>query len=472
MFTELIDSSRLDINYFYRYGEMKGLMENAGAAVAHSASEYYGNKLNIVIICGGGNNGGDGMVAAQILQKENNVALVLTSEIGHIKSAFIQSLISGWKGKVFGIQEIDSVLSKADLIIDAIFGTGFHGEIKEPLASVIRKINGSGKPVLSVDVPSGLGSSLAVKPSRTVTFTFVKDTMDSQNSGDIITKNIGIDQNLVYETGPGDILFFPFAHKNSHKGMNGKIAIVAGWKYHGSALIASMGAHSTSPDLVKIFSNSRNYSVVGSQIYTTMLENCEENEYFMEEILKDDCILMGPGMGDSDYEISIMEKIMEAANVPIVLDASAINILGKQGKGSLGKEIVITPHKGEFKKLTGKEPTLENAKSAAKKLGITIFLKGPTDIITDGTTTILGNGGNSRMTMGGTGDLLAGFLAGLIGRKVPILRACSMASFVCKRAGERCMNRQKVWFGIDDMVREIPQVFMEMDEIRSKIKEM
>ena len=472
MLTEFIDSSRLDINYFYRYGDMKGLMENAGAAVAESVSEFYGNKLNIIVVCGSGNNGGDGIVAARILQKENNVALVLTSDIDHIKSAFIKNLISEWKGKISGIQDIDSSLSNADLIIDAIFGTGFHGEIREPLASIIKKINSSGKPVLSVDVPSGIGSSFAIKPSKTVTFTFVKDSMDKQNSGDIITKNIGIDQKSVYETGPGDILFFPSAEKSSHKGINGKLAIVAGWKYHGSALIASMGAHSTSPDLARIFINSRNYSVIGSQIHTTMLENCEENEYFMEEILKYDSILMGPGMGNSDYEISVMEKIMEAANVPIVLDASAINIIGKQGKGSMGKEIVITPHKGEFQKLTGTEPTLENAKSAAKKFGITIFLKGPTDIITDGVTTILGNGGNSRMTMGGTGDLLAGLLAGLISRKVPTLRACSMASFINKRAAERCVNHRKVWFGIDEMVNEIPQVFMEMEEVRSKIKEM
>ena len=123
MLTEFIDSSRLDINYFYRYGDMKGLMENAGAAVAESVSEFYGNKLNIIVVCGSGNNGGDGIVAARILQKENNVTLVLTSDIDHIKSAFIKNLISEWKGKISGIQDIDSSLSNADLIIDAIFGT-------------------------------------------------------------------------------------------------------------------------------------------------------------------------------------------------------------------------------------------------------------------------------------------------------------------------------------------------------------
>lgn len=472
MFTEMIDSTRLDINYFYREGNINALMENAGAAIAETITELYGNKLNITIVCGNGNNGGDGIAAARILQLENNVTLVFTGALDHIKSSFIKNLISQWKLKIYGIQDLDSVLSKADLIVDAIFGTGFHGEIKEPLASAIIKINNSKKPILSVDVPSGIGSSIAVKPTKTVTFTFVKNAMDSQNSGDIITKNIGIDEKLVYESGPGDILFFPFAEKDSHKGMNGKLAIVAGWKFHGSALIAAMGAHSCSPDLVKIFSNSRNYSVIGSQVHTTMLENCEENENFMEELLKYDCILMGPGMGESDYEISTMEKILEAVNVPIVLDASAINIIGKQGKGLMGKEIVITPHKGEFKKLTGTDPTLENAKTAARKLGITIFLKGQTDIITDGTTTIFGNGGNARMTMGGTGDLLAGLLSGLISRKVSIFRASSMASFINKRAAERCMNRQKVWFGIDDMIKELPEVFMEMEKVKSKIKEM
>ncbi len=465
------DSTRLDINYYYRHGDISALMTNAGNAIANSVKGFYGNGKKILVACGIGNNGADGIIAGNILSKDNDVALLLFKKIEQIKPGNLLNLLTNWRGEILYPESIEARLQSFDLIIDAIFGTGFHGEIGEPYRAVIQKLNNSGKPILSVDTPSGLGSQMSIRPDRTVTFTCVKENMDEDNSGKITIENIGIDETSVNETGPGDIVFYPFPDEKSHKGMNGRLSIMSGWKFHGSAIMAAMGAQSTSPDLVKIFINHRNYDIIGSQIHSTMLVDCEESEYFIEDLLKADCIIIGPGMGESEYERSTMEKIIEAANVPLILDASAIMILKNNEKNSMGKEIIITPHKGEFTRLTGLDPTKENAEITAKKLGITIFLKGQSDIITDGLTTITGHGGTPRLTMGGTGDLLTGILGGLISKKMPLMRAASFASFINKRAGERCMNRHNIWFGIDELVSEIPEVFKEIMEIQRKLKE-
>ncbi|EQD79768.1 carbohydrate kinase, YjeF related protein, partial [mine drainage metagenome] len=299
------------------------------------------------------------------------------------------------------------------------------GEPRMPYSSVIEKVNRSGKLVISVDIPSGINSTIAVKPEMTVTFTDVKIPMNENNSGQIIIKDIGISKNDIFSTGPGDLLFYPYPDKESHKGMNGNLGIMGGWKFHGSAIIAAKGAHSTSPDLVKIFINNRNYQIIGSQVYSTMVIDCEENEDYIEDILKSSCILMGPGMGEDDHEMSTMARILEASNVPVVLDAAGIMLLKSRGMSSMGKDIVITPHKGEFRKLTGMEPTEANAEETARKLGVTVIIKGPQDIITDGINTITGIGGTPRMTMGGTGDLLAGIIGGLMSKGMPAMRAVS-----------------------------------------------
>ena len=126
--------------------------------------------------------------------------------------------------------DIRKMISESDIIVDAIFGTGIRDPVKEPYSSIIEEINLSKTEVISIDVPSGLGTSHSVLPDATVTFTDVKEGMNEKNSGSIDVRNIGIDEREINYAGPGDMVYFPKIEKNGHKGQNGKVLIMAGWK--------------------------------------------------------------------------------------------------------------------------------------------------------------------------------------------------------------------------------------------------
>jgi len=179
------------------------LMENAGMEVANALSENYDLKNKyVLIVCGTGNNGGDGFVAARYLKERCRIKVVLIKPSKEIRTALARENFEKIVTGGIEVSELPADVNKearsADIIVDSLLGIGVKKEIKDPYSSIIKKLNGLNKTIVSVDVPSGLGSNLAIKPKMTVTFHDTKEGMNSKNSGKIIVKdrnNLSVPEN-------------------------------------------------------------------------------------------------------------------------------------------------------------------------------------------------------------------------------------------------------------------------------------
>ncbi|KAA8922152.1 MAG: NAD(P)H-hydrate dehydratase [Thermoplasma sp.] len=450
-----MDMQHDDLNYEYLYGSTYPLMKNAGKAVAEAVLNNYPDAKTVCVVAGTGNNGGDAIVAGTLLMARYDVRVLIVTEI---KSDLAKRALSEYGGKVVGLDGMDECM-RCDVIIDGIFGVGISGDPKDPYRTVIEKINGSGSHIVSVDIPSGLGTNCAVKPEITVTFTMTKYGMDTGNSGRIIVADIGIPDDVRKYAGPGDLLYYPKPEPSSHKGMNGTLAIVGGWEFHGSSVIAALAAERIGLDLVRVFVSQRNYQIVSGYdpgIIVRPVDRLDDEK--LSEIYGNSAILLGPGMGRSSEAMDAARKLLADSKLPMVVDADALNAVGEFQGSFSGRNVIITPHKGEFKRISGLEPNENNAALYARKKGLIVVLKGPVDVITDGEEVHYAKGGNSRMTMGGTGDLLAGIISAFLARSVDPMRACLMGTYLNKALGEAAYSKHGYWYTVTDMISEIPGV--------------
>ncbi|MBU1992983.1 NAD(P)H-hydrate dehydratase [Patescibacteria group bacterium] len=245
---------------------------------------------------------------------------------------------------------------------------------------------------------------------------------------------------------------FPRRQKNSHKGMNGKIMIVGGSiDYYGAPLLATLGAYKTGVDLVYTFVPDCNFDVSRSY-YPDFIVRKFHGNYLAEDAVTDivefskkcDVLLIGPGIGERAGTLRAIQMILERVNIPTILDSSAIHVLTKITRVPLPQPVIITPHANEFEMLTGKDlqnedPIKKNQilHTVAKDLHINIVLKGEHDFITsDDGETVVNATGNAGMTVGGTGDVLAGMIASFIAQGARPFDACKMACFFCGAAAD------------------------------------
>ena len=449
----LLESRRIDLNYRYLHGDLYELMVNAGKAVAAEVTESYGSGKRILVLCGTGNNAGDGLVCSQVLSADNSVDVYLIAGGGDLKTREAKKALRNYGGNI--LESFPADISPYDLIIDALLGSGISGTPREPFRKAIERINASGKKIISVDVPSGLGSDICVKPDVTVTFTDIKEGMDHLNSGRIVIKDIGIPDRAFRNSGPGDFLYLRKPEKSSHKGMNGRVLIIAGHTFYGSAVIAAQGAIKSGSDTVRVFTSEENRGVISSfdpQIITGLPSKL--NPAYMERF---DSVLIGPGCGD--YDIGNEMNALKNYKGFIVIDADALKAAETISDTAPEAIICITPHRGEFREISGHDPTVESAIEYSEKTGFLVLLKGENDIISDGRIYRITEGGNPRMTMGGTGDLLAGILASVLNSSRSTIAAACIASFINKKSGDICFQEKSYWYDINDMISRIPELF-------------
>lgn len=459
---EASEFRRADINYAHIYGDLYTLMRNAGTAVSQFVARTYGTNRKISVLCGKGNNGGDGFVAAAGLSKNNHVTVVAVEGKSATTSKQAKRAMRSFKGRIAGMADLDEILRESDIIIDALLGTGISGTPKYPYDVAIRKINSSGKIVVSVDVPSGIGSDLAVIPAHTVTFSQLKDGMNEKNSGKIEVADIGIPDDIFRYAGQGDLIYYKFPKPDSHKGMNGTLAILGGLEFYGSAVIAAEGATGVGVDLVRIFTSPQNYQIIGSYDpgYIVRIIGDDQGD-LADQISKNTAILAGSGNGLSDLAGRVLDTALELKHIPIVLDADAVKLLAKSS--FTGREnMVITPNKNEFRILTGREPTEENAVKYATDNGLVVVLKGQEDIVASPGRTIIVQGGNPRMTMGGTGDLLAGIIGGFCSKGINSFRASVMGCYIMKRASEMAHSQYGLWYSVNHLASIVPVTMNEL----------
>ncbi len=424
----------LDINASYLGVPTSQLMENAGRGVAKVVLEKFDiAEKKVVIICGPGNNGGDGFVSARYLAEKCRVLVVLIKPENKIRSDISKANFKKIKGKVDigDTSDLKQKMKDAELIIDAVLGVGLAGEIREPYLSYIKTLNDSKAPILSIDVPSGLGTKDAIRPKITVTFHDIKEGMSKENSGEIEIVDIGIPVEAERFLGPGEFIYYPKPTKDSHKGDNGRLLIIGGGPYTGAPALAGSAAYRIGVDLVQIATPSKTYQIIASYSPNFIVHSLGGDVFVREalKILKDlmdkiDAVLIGPGIGDEPQTKEAVLEFIKDCPKPLVIDADAIKAVAGDLDALKDHKGVITPHAGEFKILSGEgikkdfEERAEQVKAFAKELGLTILLKGNVDIISDGEHVKLNRTGNPAMTVGGTGDVLAGIVGGMLAKGV------------------------------------------------------
>ena len=260
----------------------------------------------------------------------------------------------------------------------------------------------------------------------------------------------------------------------SHKGMNGKVMIVGGSiDYYGAPILSALGALYGGADLVYMFVPECNFDVARS-LYPDFIVRTFPGEFLdmkavrpiLEFSQKCDSILLGPGLGEREETMEALQTIVKGLDIPTVLDASAIQVFQKI-KDMPSQQIVITPHHNEFEALTGKDIKISGTLSGkvvllrtlATDLKITILLKGPQDLIASNEGEVVSNStGNPGMTVGGSGDVLSGFIASLIAQHVTPFAACQAGAYIIGKAGDQIQKLKGFCFSASDLAFELPYV--------------
>ncbi|WP_455645725.1 NAD(P)H-hydrate dehydratase [Methanosphaera sp.] len=477
-----IEMRAVDKNTEYNHIPTLVLMENAGASIAKYIVEHYPDKKKISIYSGTGGNGGDGFVVARhLLNYGYKVHLLLLSKPENIKN---KDALINWKSievisnttknlKTSIITDSEQLTpDNSDIIIDALLGTGVNGKIRQPTSKAIDNMNYSPAIRISIDVPSGLNPETGLVKDKSViahtTLTLHKKktglvTCEERYTGVIEVLDLGIPQVSEEYTGSGDLLKLRKPEVTSHKGDNGSVLIIgSNTDYIGAVIFAAEACISQGVDLVYIVVPETSASIIkqynpeyivrsipGSIL---SMDGFELIEPLIERV---DSILIGSGSGINSKTGELFNNIVKSVDKPVIIDADALKLVDKENikKGN----VVLTPHAREFetffssklpKKLEAKRELLQNL---SIEYNTTILLKGVVDIITCPSDYKLNSTGNQGMTVGGTGDILAG-LTTAISTKNSLFESAYIASFIIGCAGDEALDKYGFKYSSKDIL--------------------
>ena len=475
----------IDMRYIHEYGiPSLVLMERAALEVANKAETLAKSMQNrfhrstVWSVCGLGNNGADGVAAARILHLRGySTAVILPAVDGRMSEEMEIQLAIVEKMGIPVHRSDEMILGVCDVVIDAVFGIGLTRPVEGAYAELIELIctqkNDFGAKVISVDIPSGISSDTgdvlgcAVCADMTVTFGEMKLGHalfpGRAYSGDITVADIGFvpmrnmctDSYILAHT-KEDIKRIPKRKAYSHKGSYGKILVVAGAKnMAGAACFSARAAYRTGAGLVKVLTVEENRSIMQVKLPEAILstysaewashEPAEFKEYVRNQTDWADVIILGPGIGTSECARTLVEAVLEHAYVPIVLDADAINLAARYPylKKFFTENIILTPHLAECSRLVGKsveeirESLIETARELSEEYDVTCVLKDAATVVARKDKKMFVNlSGSPAMAKGGSGDVLCGVIAGLLGLGMDECEAASLGVYVHGLAGE------------------------------------
>ncbi|MFX1481559.1 MAG: NAD(P)H-hydrate dehydratase [Promethearchaeota archaeon] len=489
----------LELNAEYLGVTHSMLMQNAGREVARVIMETSKVKDKLIVILSGlGGNGGDGFVAARYLDEAG--AIVRVFLLGHESSIQNKDTIENWEI----LQCLHSITSlnltteadvkscksimKSDIIVDAIMGFGLRSRLREPLLTAVKMINKSSAVKYSIDVPTGIDSDTgkvhgaAVEADHTITLHAPKIGMAAaaEYVGKVHIVSIGIPRETSQISGPGDIRRFdqPRAYA-SHKGDFGRILVVGGSDvYSGAPALTGLAALRTGADLVTVLAPEpvvpaiRSYSpnlMVASLGTHILIPECVEA--VLGRATANDVVAIGPGLGaDQQTKVAATTIINELkkSKKSKVIDADGLKAIAASDLVLDPERTVLTPHWGELEILMdqqlGDSHSLQNridrAIECSSKYNSVVLLKGPIDVIThpDGKYK-LNREGVPAMTVGGTGDVLTGITAALLGQHSSAFQAAVAAAFISGNAGEIAFEQRGDHIMATDCIENIPVVF-------------
>lgn len=443
------------------------LMRRAGAAVATAAEAMVPAGARVLVLCGTGNNGGDGFVAASRLQAHGYAARVCCENTARLSGDAAQAR-QAWDGPVHDLETHH--LAESDIVIDGLFGTGLSRDLDGGQKALVEAVNGCGRPILAIDIPSGIDADsgqvrgAAVQATRTVTFGCLKPGLLLQPgrsyAGDVEVADIGLAAEIrasstkLWANAP-DLWAerLPCPSALGHKYDRGHALVVSGGPAQtGAARLAARGALRAGAGLVSVVTTARALGVVGAHLTAIMLKVADDPDGF-SDLLADErynALVLGPGLGVGEATRRWVQAALEADRAT-VLDADGLTSFAGEpaALAALAGEprengVVLTPHDGEFKRLFDDEPfatapsKVERTRGAAGLIGAVVVLKGPDTVIAapDGRAAINRNG-SPWLATAGSGDVLAGMTAGLMAQGMPAFEAACAAVWMHGDAAER-----------------------------------
>jgi len=478
------------------------LMEAAGKSLGEEVAKIavftFAKPVKVVMFTGSGGNGGDAFVAARyLLNRGYDVDIyMLKDNIRSHEAKVNLDVLLNLKPrlsrlKIHDLTNVGDFKLDEDedfIVVDGILGTGIKGNLQENVRKAIGVINESNGIKISIDVPSGMdpltGSvdDVAVVPDYTISFHKIKTGVrnaEEELVGGLVTADIGIPLEAEYFVNYGDFLRLKNRNSSSHKGNNGSVLIVGGSKdYHGAPAISGKAAFGAGVDLVYI-ATPESAAIPVKSASEDLIVKSLDGDYLslnhLDEILeladKVDAVLIGPGSGINDDTSKLFNVLVTKIKKPIVLDADGL----KQVDISLIKNkdnIVLTPHLAEFNQFFNSKLKLDldsydfkmvdenitEFQLITKNINGTVIVKGKNDLILSGSKFRINRSGNAGMTVGGTGDALAGIVVSLLSQDLSSFDSACLGVFINGLAGDKAYEMNGNGFSASDLVSYIGNV--------------
>ena len=443
------------------------LMENAGNAVVTAIRKHFSECRRIVVVVGKGNNGGDGLVVArQLSLAGHSVQVILVSAPHEFTGDALSNLQVARNLKLpiihvlseSDLDKLEHQISRCDLIVDAIFGTGLRGAVRGFVASVIACVNASGCPIVAVDLPSGLQTDsgaingVCIKAAYTITIGLPKRGLliypGADMAGQLEVADIGFPPSVIetldiqvnWTQLDDSAKLIPPRYHHSHKGTYGRVFVTgASTGMTGAAALTSQAAYRVGAGLVTVGVPKSLNSILEAKLTEVMslpLSETAEGTLALDasaQILEfiettGSILAIGPGLSQNPETVALVQNLIRNSERPTVVDADGLNALAKSRKllSSLRPQTVLTPHPGEMARLIdGTVTDVERdrigiAQQFAQEHNVTLVLKGAPTVVANGNGDVwINSTGNSGMATGGMGDVLTGVIAGLMAQRSP-----------------------------------------------------
>lgn len=474
----------------YASGFTEGaFMEEAGKKIAEALFKI--EKKTVWILCGKGNNGGDGLAAAFYLMKNNVEAVVIQPETSSSSlNAKNRERFLKAGGKI--ISHLSSFENRG-VILDAFFGTGFKGEVKDPYASLICLANGSGLPIFSVDIPSGLNGetgeieTVSIQASTTYFLGLPKTGFflgqGWNQVGHLKAIDFGIPLSLIQEFPSKKMwstssVVSPFLLpilRNRHKYAAGHVVGLAGsQEMPGAALLSSLSALRGGSGIVRLLYPKEMECLLAHSPYELIKTPIFFNDptTALKWMNQAGAVFVGPGSGRKEETSSFLSHVIPQLKVPCVIDADAL-IAWTTHPFTFPSQTILTPHLGEMRALLESESslsltekTLEECRKFSDTHQITLLLKGaPTFIFHPGEPLMISTAGDPGMATAGAGDVLTGLLAALLSQKLEPKEAALLGVYLHGYAGELAVNKRKSSRGLlaSDIIARFGDAFHSME---------
>jgi hydroxyethylthiazole kinase-like uncharacterized protein yjeF len=458
------------------------LMENAGRAVAEEAIRHLPPApARVAIISGAGNNGGDGTCAAFYLSQWGYSPEVwLLRPASEIRSSAARRCWERIRTKIptQGRVPRAAELSEFPLVVDAILGTGQSPPLRSPYLEAVSEVVASGAPVLSIDVPTGLGGDVRVRPRWTVALTSPKTGMTPDSCGEVTVRSIGIPEEALRRTGPGDFLYYP--GPRGSRGRHGRVVVVGGGPYAGAPALAALAALRSGAERATVIAPTPAAERIQSFSPVLVVRGIGSERFRPDDVpailaeieaAPPSAIVIGMGAGAHAETAAAMGGLIGSLDgrFPLIVDADAIQPLVSLGEGNPARDpsmVIATPNEGEYRRSfdaapsTDLEERLARARRQAKSHRLTLVVKGEADLITDGERACLNLTHSPSMTVSGAGDVLAGVIGALVAQGVPAVGAARLGTYWAGEAGNEVAASKGDGLIATDLIEALPSTLV------------